>query len=88
MGGAVSADSSTGEISMTTLSWWTRGDRPNLSWAPVRGDGRYVISRHLHYWNVEHWRASNGCMRRQLGFAYKIDETKALAQADYEQQSS
>jgi len=45
--------------------------------------GEYVISRHIHFWNVDH-RKDRGRTRRQLGFAYTLDEAKAIVQADRE----
>jgi hypothetical protein len=65
---------------MTTLNWKLNHDRWEARASQETG-GRYVVSRHLHFWNVDH-RRPRGRMRRQLGFAYTAEGAKDLAQAD------
>jgi hypothetical protein len=68
------------EDTMPSLNW---KDSTDKTWSAARAPraigGRYVISRQLHCWNVDH-RRQKGKMRQQLGFAYTAEEAKKLAQ--------
>jgi hypothetical protein len=73
------------------LSWWSKGDNPNIHWA-ITHRGRYVIVRitvnDRPVWNVALNRVGAAQMGQQVGFAYSLAEAKQLAQRNHEADAS
>jgi hypothetical protein len=57
---------------------WKENVRKSEFTARASLGGHYVLSPFLHYWNVDYRKKRK---RQQLGFAYTLDEAKAIAQA-------
>jgi hypothetical protein len=70
------------ESATAALNWKENARKHEFTaWAPPPIGGRYTLSPFLHCWNVD-YREKRGQGRRQLGFAYTLDEAKAIAEAN------
>ena len=63
-----------------TLSWKENARKAEFTKRAPSG-GRYILSPFLHCWNVDYCEKKSK-ERQQLGFAYTLDEAKAIAEAD------
>jgi hypothetical protein len=59
---------------------WKENVRKSEFTARASLGGHYVLSPLLYGWNVD-YRKKRGGERQQLGFAYTLDEAKAIVQA-------
>jgi hypothetical protein len=69
------------EESATAALSWKENTRKTEFTARAPLGGSYVLAPFLHCWNVD-YRGKRGRGRRQLGFAYTLDEAKAIAEID------
>jgi len=72
------------ESTTATLSWEENAGKAEFT-ARAPAGGNYILSPFLHCWNVDYRKkvgARSKGPRQQLGFAYTLDEAKAIAEAD------
>src|SRR5262245_40519497 len=68
------------ESAAATLGWKENVRKAEFTKRAPSG-GRYILSPFLHCWNVD-YSEKKSRTRQQLGFAYTLDEAKAIAEAN------